>query len=460
MHSYRRWLPSGLFCSGLGLLGLFCFWQLSPVAPPLVQARWALQPAGGTPQLAALVKAADLIVRGQVVSTQSRWNAGHTLIETENQIAVRYPLLGQPPTPLIVRTLGGELLAEDLAVTVSRGVQFAANEEVLLFLHSSAEGYQVVGHEAGKFAIANGVAQPTMQAPAYAYADLLTALTQMLPAQGKVGTLPADWRDEEVAAQKKQGVMSPISFVYGGRKWPGTSPVVKYKVNLNTSQAGGTNGSVADFRAAIQAAAESWNNVPQAEFTLEYDGESSVTDVTTSNKQNDIIFMHQGADDWVGLGFTWYRPSDKQTIVEADIWLNDDLLFDATGAPAAEEYDLQSAVLHELGHWLLLGHDEEPTSVMFALLDKGTLRRALQANDIAGIQCLYNGTGTVCSPPTATPTSAPPIPTATVPQTTPIPSPNSPTPIPTATVSPPLPTPTTGPRKPESQAVYLPVVQR
>src|SRR5262249_255896 len=158
---------------------------------------------------------------------------------------------------------------------------------------------------------------------------------------------------------------STQEFVYKGYKWLGANPVIKYKININTNQAGGPNGSVDDFRNAIIAAANTWNQVTNVDFKLQYDGATTATTLAPKNPGmnglNEIVFMHQGITNTAGLGLYFFRPSNKG-IIEGDIWLNDDYHWDATGSADSDALDVQSAALHELGHWLSLGHDPDEAS--------------------------------------------------------------------------------------------------
>ena len=61
----------------------------------------------------------------------------------------------------------------------------------------------------------------------------------------------------------------------------------------------------------------------------------------------------------------------------------------AAGFAETGEGDLQSALLHEFGHWLILAHCADSQAVMFAKLTTGTLKRELQPSDILGIRTIY-----------------------------------------------------------------------
>jgi hypothetical protein len=175
-------------------------------------------------------------------------------------------------------------------------------------------------------------------------------------------------------------------YAYSHRRWGQRCPVIPYKININTEQVGKGNGSAEDFRRAIIAAADTWSAVEGANFTLVYGG---ATDATTIgfNGENEIVFLDRGLDQPSGLARYWF--TDENVIMEADIWINDAYNWDATGAPDADEVDLQSVALHEFGHWLALAHDADPDAVMNATIEMGSLKRRLHRNELAGIRAIY-----------------------------------------------------------------------
>jgi matrixin len=46
-------------------------------------------------------------------------------------------------------------------------------------------------------------------------------------------------------------------------------------------------------------------------------------------------------------------------------------------------------IVHEFGHWLYLGDNDDPFSVMYAYIGRGEMRRDLTQDDIDGIRYLY-----------------------------------------------------------------------
>jgi len=73
---------------------------------------------------------------------------------------------------------------------------------------------------------------------------------------------------------------------------------------------------------------------------------------------------------------------------EADMLINAQDFKYSTN-PKENELDVESLVLHELGHVLGLDHNSIPDSVMNEHLPFGTMRRSLSSEDINHIKCEY-----------------------------------------------------------------------
>jgi hypothetical protein len=73
-------------------------------------------------------------------------------------------------------------------------------------------------------------------------------------------------------------------------------------------------------------------------------------------------------------------------LIEVDVLLNcDKNWWIGEGSPMQGQFDLETSILHELGHAQLLQHNNNPASPMYFELTEGTSRRDLdQATDIDG----------------------------------------------------------------------------
>ncbi|MEZ4861454.1 MAG: matrixin family metalloprotease [Caldilineaceae bacterium] len=354
------------------------------------------QPAGVI--FAALAARSDLIVRGQVSRVHSFWTDNHTMIASDVTIAVRNSLLGAAQNGaaqnhVVVRTAGGYLPAEGLGMLSPHAANFTPGEEVLVVLQKQGGIWEMVDGAAGKFLLQDGVAvnydlalaQPVDRVlSAMAAAQRLPVLQSQLPRHdhpfGATAVAPATETTPAFAGSLY------IKASAESRKWPTPHAGAPYYLNLNTVQVDQANGSSADFRNAVMAAAASWGAVAGVDFKLNYAGTTAATQ-TGYDGVNEILFMHKGNEERAAAAQVWY--TSDATIVEADIWINDDYTWDATGAPAADEVDLQSALLHEFGHWLILGHFTDAKTVMYPRLTTGTLKRELQKQDQIGIRTIY-----------------------------------------------------------------------
>jgi hypothetical protein len=412
--------------------------------------------------LADLTAKADLVVQAQVVDSRSRWNDSHTLIETAHRLVVHRHLLGPATTEVLLYTDGGFLPEEGLGMVSSHTPRFAVGEEVLLFLRKENNRFQIVDGEAGKFTLLQGDAVSAYyrdHLPLIQVATILTAAARRNPQaialhpQQPVQLLSTT--NAQVKNVQPLATATPTPLP----KWSSTTPKIIIQVNLNSTQVGGQAGSAEQFLTAIKNAVRTWSVVPEAGATLLYSGVTTST-VTSFNRKSEIVFMKKGANSQLGQAQIWFTSAF--VIIEADIWINDDYVLDATGSTQQGKIDLESTVLHELGHWLPLSHMPNSNAVMYAVLGSGSRKTVLTDDDIAGVVGLYPCPAIPCIDPayagdgTTTPTATP-SPIETVVQEA--------TGTPTATMSPdtPTPTPTLAPSAVTpvaQQNAFLPLVTR
>jgi hypothetical protein len=97
----------------------------------------------------------------------------------------------------------------------------------------------------------------------------------------------------------------------------------------------------------------------------------------------------------LALTFINYRTADGE-IADADVVVNAASFRWTTAATCVSEYDLESALTHELGHLLGLAHSAgHPEATMFATgTSCETTKRILAADDKAGLASIYRGATT------------------------------------------------------------------
>jgi hypothetical protein len=141
----------------------------------------------------------------------------------------------------------------------------------------------------------------------------------------------------------------------------------------------------AGFQAqALQAAMNTWSAAAPVVFT-----QRDSPDVTV----NFVSKVHGDGlnfDDWT-RAHTLTPSCDQNTasfICSSQIHLNDQSFVwgDGNGNTVL---DIQTNLLHELGHAIGLDHSADPSAVMYGAMAGGTIRRVLAPDDISGIKALY-----------------------------------------------------------------------
>jgi len=96
-----------------------------------------------------------------------------------------------------------------------------------------------------------------------------------------------------------------------------------------------------------------------------------------------------------------HRNLDTGEILDADIEINSaHFRVTSTDVPSSVRYDLQSVITHEIGHFIGIGHSEDPNAVMAARYDQGSIRfRELTDDDLRALCTIYPpGRDAECDP--------------------------------------------------------------
>jgi hypothetical protein len=181
-----------------------------------------------------------------------------------------------------------------------------------------------------------------------------------------------------------------VTFGYGGQKW--ASPGATYYVNTS-----GIDDALRE--SLVDAAASAWNAAGSG-FTFTDGG------ATSRGKADDgfsvISWTNALPKGVIALATPYVDGAGNMR--EDDVQLSNAFAW-GSGAAGSDTMDVQSIVMHELGHWLRLLDQYMPgdsSKVMYGYRNANQALRTLAAGDIAGINWIYPGkpvdtVGPVCA---------------------------------------------------------------
>lgn len=173
-----------------------------------------------------------------------------------------------------------------------------------------------------------------------------------------------------------------LAFVLNGQDWTHqANPMGEdYVVFENTNDTAGE-------LAAIQAAATTWN-ADAADFNFTYGGPGT----NTAPVNDGVNQIRWGTTSGSLATTTWWFNTTTNDILEADCVFNDNFTWSTAATTPANQFDVESVMLHEFGHYLSLGHSTPP-AIMQPTIPSGTQRRTLTADDRDGIRAIYGTSG-------------------------------------------------------------------
>ena len=164
-----------------------------------------------------------------------------------------------------------------------------------------------------------------------------------------------------------------------------------------------------DLQAALLRAFRTWQDVPTATIEFSFAGLTSVEPFADDDLSVIGFQAHPEMDRVLGATTFVYDETTGE-LIEADIFFNSAFDWSTAAAGDVDRFDLESVAVHEIGHFLGLGHsaigetEMRPEggrrvlgsgAVMFPIaMGRGSVAdRVLQADDIAGVSDLYPAGG-------------------------------------------------------------------
>jgi hypothetical protein len=314
-------------------------------------------------ELPELIDAADVILLGRVEDIRSRWQPSGKGIETDVRIAPLRILYGPDSLSDISLTLPGGRIGET-QVLAGGMPSYAVGEEIVGFFRRMPDAsLRSIGGFQGKYSVG----------PGNIIRELGVSVDRF---QRHLNGEPV----EEFGRASLTTASLTIPTINAIR-WPGSAPIPYY---VNEDGSSPWSISPEAMLGVTTAAFATWEAVPSSSIAFKYEGGSSRDGREHFDGYNDIAWGNDSDFDTVStLALTFLSWHDGY-FVEADILLNGSREWAIDGVYHA---DLQTVLLHEIGHFLGLAHSRDESAAMYAAYSG--LRRELGEDDVAKVTSLY-----------------------------------------------------------------------
>jgi hypothetical protein len=308
-----------------------------------------------------LVADSELIAVGSVKSIQNEVMDGHARTRI-TLVTEKRSDLGPVPDSIDLVVPGGRM--GDVIQWVSDTPSFQVGERALVMLRrDGSPDWTVTGQYQGKFHVAK---DDRIGGSAETLDSLISQIEQVRSGKA-TAVLPAPQQEAPGELESiHAAAVACCGYFYSSSdglpiRWPSSCPSIPYKVFANCTD-------VDDELAAIQRAADTWNSVECSCARLVYDGSAPVCS-DECFEPNTICWISMGASGPIGVTLYCYYASPPHTMITAVIWLNSDYAWSSTCEPG--KMDIQTVVLHEMGHMLAMNDQYSPTCAEYVMYGYG-----------------------------------------------------------------------------------------
>ncbi|MCP3142412.1 matrixin family metalloprotease [Pyxidicoccus xibeiensis] len=368
----------------------------------------------------SLTRGSDLVVRGKVMGTTSRWLPGTGRIVTDVRLAVDEALMGAVAHDSLTLVQPGGTV-DGIHQQVSGSADLWPGEEVVLFLARGLDGLHVVGLSQGRFRVVPA-ADGEVRLGTSVLPEGLTLLDplSLQPVSGTPRTLDLQTLREQVRAaggapsqvrpartQEQPEPVTPPAYhrtrappVDGASEGHCLWWTENSTLTFHQQQCLATEPDCAARQAAVGLALKSWDDVLVSCGSLRVtDGPATASrevGYSRNGPNENVVLLRDGActqpaqtDCWahapstVALTTVTYEQRTGR-LLDADIELN------AVYFSSTPTQDLQGTMTHELGHALGLDHSSDPASTMYATSSAGpSATRAIDADSRQAMCDIY-----------------------------------------------------------------------
>jgi hypothetical protein len=336
---------------------------------------------------------ARLAVTGQVTRIESRWDTATGTIVTYVELAVTGRLRGNDvPDRLVLKQLGGRV--GEIGLHIADQARFTPGETALLLLaisprdgtlHTASLSRGKLSADAATIARVDAELPVTLDATPYVAVPPESEIRQPTSAFAYLPTddgIPARWHEVDDG-----GIVRVDHPAAVPATWSGATSNATAAINLWRNS--GMDLDLRDNGATIGAGQCTWTFTGNGRIGVSYNDPCGVADTE--------------ADNWV-IGGGYYTTGDLRTVNGTTFqkFIQGFVVLNNVGPHTSNAGCFQNAITHGLGHALGLGHSTSAGAVMAALPPNPcTSASGLAADDIAGVNAIYQGIPSGPVPPNA-----------------------------------------------------------